>query len=303
MFVLGAGVGVKYGQPTWPDLLGDLLLGSGRIPRMSGSREEKKALKTVLERLVPDPLLQGDIAHASYPKAVWRRALDDQLGEKRGRRVPQSEDDDPGVLRTIAKMLVRSLHKDPRRHLSVISFNYDALLDVAVREELLAAGMSEYELRSVGDADEFEQSWVDAGIYIYHLHGYLSDAAPETVLDAASYVPVLRGDHWSWRCMERALTSSGVSSLFIGLSLTDPSLRYMLTRWGMWRTPTNGVYLAPPPKLPDLGTCKDQRAIALMYRSTMDLYSFVLDRLHLVCYFLSSFTEIKPILRRVAGYK
>lgn len=283
-------------------LLTRLLLDSGRVPRFGRTGtdrhrplgQESAAIQDIFTRLAPDPLLQGAIARAAYPPPRWKKAVDSQLGAATRRKVPKTAD--PGVLRTVARMLVASQRKDRTRHVSVLSFNYDALLDEAVRQELSDEHLPVSLAHSVRDGDEFEQTWMDAGIFIYHLHGYLDDDQPQIVLDADSYVPVLRGDHWSWRCMERSLTAAGNSSLFIGLSLADPSLRYVLTRWKSWQTPVTGVYLAPPPLLPKV---KDPRTVALMYRSIMDLYASVLDRLHLICYHLSSWREIEPILRAV----
>jgi hypothetical protein len=102
--------------------------------------------------------------------------------------------------------------------------------------------------------------------------------------------------------MERALTAAGNVSLFLGLSLADPSLSYVLLRWKSWQTSVTGVYLAPPAVLPFVDG-EDPRAVALMYHSIMDLYSSVLDRLHLICYHLSSWSEIEPILKFVGEFK
>jgi len=257
---------------------------------------EADVIDAIFKRLAPDPLMQGNIARAAYPAASWTDALAAQF-----RNTKQERDaDDPGVLSKIAKMLVASLKQDRTRHLSVLSFNYDSMLDDAVIKELNGEKLDTSLQKSVKDGETFEQSWMDAGIYIYHLHGYLETAQPEPILDGDSYVPVLRGDHWSWRCMERALTSGGNASLFIGLSLADPSLSYVLERWKSWQTPLVGVYLAPPPILPFVKQ-GDPRTVALIYRSIMDLYSSVLDRLHLICYHLSSWREIDAILNFVGG--
>jgi len=345
VFVLGSGVGRPYGLPDWSQLLTELLLDSGRLPRMvrreeypkTGSGEtdgttvkELHAATAILQRLAPDPLIQAAIAHEAYPGNRLRDAMEVKLGrtrllqlisEKVGTANNTKEyslaheiDLDSALVR-IARMLATSLEGHPNRHLSVLTFNYDSLLDDAVRRELSLLHLDLSLLQSISTELEFERTWLDAGIYIYHLHGYLPDdtnnshSSEPTVLDADSYVPVLRGDHWSWRCMERALTVTGYASLFIGLSIADPSLRYVLTRWGQWQTPLTGVYLAPPPELPpfsykesklgDKHYVDDARTLAVMHRALMELYSAVLDRLHLVCYHLSSWDEIPHILKQL----
>lgn len=325
VFVLGAGVSVPYGLPNWQQLLANLLLDSGRMPRLATRTsetpdKERDALIEIITRIAPDPLIQGAIARVAYPGDRWREAIRSQLAAAglqnpaedhvhKAERTAAASGKRPALLK-IARLLVDSIQKDPHRHLSVLTFNYDSLLDIAVAHELKQRNLDRSLIQSVSDGREFERTWVNAGIYIYHLHGHFTLAPAErhlpfdTVLDADSYLPVLRGDHWSWRCMERALTGTGYASLFIGLSLADPSLRYVLTRWGHWQTPMTGVYLAPPPELPgvDYGPVAhvdDQRTLALMYRSVMDLYSTVLDRLHLVCYYLSSWNEIADILEQL----
>lgn len=309
VFVLGAGVSRPYGHPVWPDLVENLLLDSGRVPRLgrgmsrndmlphAKARAEKDLIAKVFQQLVPDTLLQGALAHAAYPAKRWRHAMNKQLGSGRVGRPDTTAD---GVLRLIAEMMVESLALNPQLHLSIISFNYDSLLDDAIGEELQERGLPRSFVHTIKKEHDYERTWVDAGIYIYHLHGYLADDERDPILDADSYVPVLRGDHWSWRCMDRVLTATGTASLFIGLSLSDPSLRYVLTLWKSWQSPMTGLYLAPPPKLPDVGW-KDGRTVALMYRAVMDLYATVLGRLHLACYYLSSYREIRTILKVVGG--
>lgn len=309
VLVLGAGVSRPYEHPLWPDLVQNLLLESGRVPRLrvprlgrrtshsdassdAKERAEKQLITKMFEHLIPDTLLQGAVAHAAYPSKRWRYALKKQLGPG---KVGRPDTTATGVLRLIAEMMVASLVDNPRLHLSIISFNYDSLLDEAIGDELEANELPRSFVHSIKTEHDYERTWVDAGIYIYHLHGYLPDDERDPILDADSYVPVLRGDHWSWRCMDRILTATGVASLFIGLSLSDPSLRYVLTLWKSWQSPMTGVYLAPPPKLPGVGW-SDGRAVALMYRAVMDLYATVLGRLHLACYYLSSFREIRAIL-------
>lgn len=349
VFVLGSGVGRPYGLPDWSQLLAELLLDSGRLPRFTErpeygdettgdnttAKKEQQAVAAFLQVLAPDPLIQGAIAHTSYPGERWRDAIDAKLGTERLRQIMRERgvtvgDSDEfslahiepsAPLVRIARMLTNSIKRHPSRHLSIITFNYDSLLDDAVRQELKVNNLDPAVLRSVSSGEAFERTWLDAGIYIYHLHGYLphrkrrdEHASNQTVLDADSYLPVLRGDHWSWRCMERALTGTGHASLFIGLSIADPSLRYVLTRWGQWQTPMTGVYLAPPPWLPAFAYTAadgktqthhvdDARTLALIYRAIMDLYSAVLDRLHLVCYYLSSWNEISDILEQVENPK
>ncbi|HEX2832638.1 MAG TPA: SIR2 family protein [Thermoanaerobaculia bacterium] len=318
VFVLGAGIGRPYGLPDWSQLLADLLLNSGRLPRLAtrakGPKEtsetlatERRAIRKILQRIAPDPLIQGAIARAAYPENHWHRALHSQLWST------YQDQTSSEVLERMGRMIVRSALAREDSHISVLTFNFDDLLETHVKKALRKQNMDEAIMSSVSTDEQFEQTWLIPGIFIYHLHGYLGgprqkpDDHIDTILDAASYVPVLSGDHWSWRCMDRVLTGTAHPSLFIGLSLADPSLRYVLTRWARWRAPINGVYLAPPPELPaivseneDTGTSvAEYRTVALMYRALMDMYSTVLDEMHLVSYHLTTWDEIGDILKTV----
>lgn len=311
VFVLGAGVNVKYRLPSWPSLIRGLLINSGRIPRLRSRNEnalhdekEKQALQAeeeaaiddVLERLTPDPLLQAALVRAAYPSTeAWIEAIRARL--QNAAETPPETDGLP--LRLIASMLVSAHIKNPRAHISVLTFNYDTLLEDALRAELQHRLHDANVLQSISDGRTFERTWTSSGIYIYHLHGFLGDIAPNAILDAYSYVPVLQGNHWSWRCMERVLSQNDATALLIGLSLTDPSLRFVLTRWEMWKTPVLGVYLSGPLPIPDASTLANQRDLTFLARAILDLYDSVMDRLQLVSYHLSTWDELEPILQEI----
>lgn len=305
VYVLGAGINRPYGLPLWPKLIQDLLIESGRMPRLRTRRhenaapeEEESAIKFVLEQLTPDPLLQAALVRAAYPShEAWISAITRHI-QKPGVHKPATTLKMP--LYEIALTLVTAITRHPRRHISVLTFNYDDMLEEAVRDVLTKEKMEQSLVRSISDGRAFERSWPSSGIYVYHLHGHLNDArAADAVLDAYSYVPVLQGDHWSWRCMERVLSQVSATALLIGLSLTDPSLRFVLTRWETWKTPVLGVYLAAPLPMPQASTLTRQRQLAFLARSILDLYDSVMDRLHLVAYHLSSWDEIVPILTEI----
>lgn len=290
VFVLGAGVSKPYGAPDWPTLLSRLLRESQRIPSMDRVRYDGDLLSELLTRITADPLLQGAVAKAAYDSpSAWRNALARQLHTDTTATQSQLGD---GDLFTIASMLVDVYQRHPNRHISVLTFNFDSLLDQAVAAELRHRGADCDAVQTIASKPHFDQSWNDNGIYIYHLHG---EAGHETISDADSYLPVLTGTHWSWACIERALTREHASSLFIGLSLTDPSLRLLLTRWKFLNMPIRGLYLAPPPSLP-ASRPADRRAALLAHHAIMRLYSAVLDSYHLICYQLMSWREIRAIL-------
>lgn len=305
VFVLGAGINYSYGLPLWSGLIEQLLIESGRMPRLRGrapgttevNQEELNAIRYVLGALTPDPLLQAALVRAAYPSdKAWIDAI-----RKHMHKADATPPATPGKpLHEIATMLVAAIKHTPGRHISVLTFNYDDYLEEAIRAVLHDEGMDETLVRSIADSRRFERSWTSTGIYVYHLHGHLkAERRADAVLDAYSYVPVLQGDHWSWRCLERVLSQVDATALMVGLSLTDPSLRFVLTRWETWRTPVLGVYLAAPIPVPKGSTLARQRQLAFLARSILDLYDAVMDRLHLVAYHLSSWNELTTILAEI----
>jgi hypothetical protein len=305
VFVLGAGINFSYGLPLWPELIKMLLLESGRIPRLrSGhgslsaeeelTEDEERAIDFALQALTPDPLLQAALVREAYPSnRAWMEGISRCI-ERRRTSPPETED---LPLRLIARMLVSAVLADRHRHISVLTFNYDDFLERAIAAEL--GNQDPAILQSISTGYDFERSWNSSGIYVYHLHGFLKDRDPQPVLDARSYVAVLQGDHWSWRCMERVLNQREATALFIGLSLTDPSLRFVLTRWETWKTPVLGVILAAPLPEPDAATLAMRRELAFLARTILHLYDAAMDRLQLVSYHLSTWDELIPILTEI----
>lgn len=311
VFILGAGINRTYGLPVWNELLEGLLLHSGRIPRLrvhgrqlpkSALEEETQAVRHVLEELSADPLLQAAMVRAAYTsERAWIEALRQQLTPKTGSKGAQ---DESGPLRVIARMLVDAATQH-EKNIRVLTFNYDDLLETAVKVELTerrtrgTLKQSNFPaLRSIATERDFKRS-TPSGISIYHLHGFLGATNPEPVLDAHSYVKVLKGAHWSSTCMQQALVGTNATALLIGLSLSDPNLRFVLTHWAEGGDEILGFYLAAPPPVPASSTLPFYRQFAFASRAILELYDEVMDRLQLVCYHLSSWSELVTILRSI----
>lgn len=313
VFILGAGINRAYGLPVWNELLEGLLLHSGRIPRLrlhgkplpkSALEEETQAVRHVLNELSADPLLQAAMVRAAYTSGpAWIEALRQQLTPRAGSK---RAEDESGPLRVIARMLVDAAVQHERKNIPVLTFNYDELLETAVNAELAerrARGTLKQSnspaLRSIATERDFKRFSPRPGISIYHLHGFLGATRPAPVLDPYSYVEVLKGDHWSWTCMRQVLVGTNATALLIGLSLSDPSLRFVLTHWAVGGDELMGFYLAAPPPVPAASTLPFYRQFAFASRSILELYDEVMDRLQLVCYHLSSWGELVTILRSI----
>jgi hypothetical protein len=155
---------------------------------------------------------------------------------------------------------------DSRRHIAILTFNYDDLLETALRKELTAPSASTLIPRHpltekeasrvvvpVANAAQMGRARQRPGIYVYHLHGSLANKDSDIVLDAYDYVRILSapGNHWSWACMNTFLFQKDSGAVFIGLSLLDPSLRLLLTQSAANGMPLSAVFVGKPlePKL------------------------------------------------------
>jgi hypothetical protein len=292
LFVLGAGINAAYGLPSWDLLIQQLLGGCSRLPTVPGLSDTHAA--EMLRALVPDALLQAAVVRRGYPsRGKWSAALERTLREREAH--PSAA---PGLpLRQIADMIVEQYQQYPNKHTPVLTFNYDDLLERSLTAALLEANLPLANFHVVTDEDQYNSTRRLPGIYIYHLHGFI-DHVEGTILDAQSFQPVLAGDHWSWLCLEHYFTDDHHLPLFIGLSLSDPSLRYLLTKWAARHEPVAGVYIAAPPSVPKFNASfHARRELAFLYRELLILYDEVLQQLLLVAYHVSSWDEIVPILK------
>jgi hypothetical protein len=290
VFVLGSGINTAYGLPDWSRLLIRLLVESKRLRGTIDPSDPQ--LARLLTEIVPDPLLQAAVTRKAFPG--WLEALRTAL-----QPVGSSATDPEKPLAQIAKIVARQYLDNRRRHVAVLTFNYDNLLDEALRDAL---GSQHTALTSVARADSFATSVHSAGVYVYHLHGWIEDSESDIVLDAASYVSVLGspGRHWSWDCMNLYLFQQDAAAMFLGLSLVDPSLRLLLTQSAAKGMTLSGLYVSKPfPQLdePNLGAA---RGLALIARDIVDLFDDVLIDLSLTPYHVASWNEIVTLLEIIS---
>jgi hypothetical protein len=293
VFVLGSGINAEYDVPDWSQLL-IRLLGVAHLP----AGADRTQMRALLNEIIPDPLLQAAATRKGYADdELWLEQLWTELTPKGDPK------DHSKPLWRIADIVARQyIDKQGRRrrHIPVLTFNYDDLLEQALREAL---GRHQSALHSVARYETFARSVHSAGIYVYHLHGFIGDKESDVVLDAASYVNVLAspGRHWSWDCMSLYLFQQDAVALFLGLSLLDPSLRLLLTQSAAKGMTLSGLYVSKPfPKL-RVRNIRKAREIASAARGLLDLFDDVLTDLSLTTYHLNSWTEINELLEVVAS--
>ena len=215
VLVLGAGVSLEYGLPSWPTLLQELLI------RSLGDRNDKDpqrtaALATVYTQAFrPNPLIA-----ARYVRLNLRDGFVKTVREVLYSKVGQAPDTPlMQAIRTFAIAPGRAPNLD-----SIITFNFDDILerslttaDVPVNYHVI----SDVEIKPRANA-----------LPIYHVHGFLpreGDIAKElniTLSEDDYHARYTDTYHWSNIVQINKFREN--TCLFIGLSFSDPNLRRLL---------------------------------------------------------------------------
>lgn len=294
IFVLGSGINAPYGLPDWPTLIVRLLLDSGRIRKAKAVGEER--IREILHDVIRDPLLQGVAVRSAFAReAQWLECLRSHVNAYD----PEDVCDPAKPLWKVATLIASQFLADRSRHIPVLTFNYDGLLEVALRKAL---GRAATAIHSVSDEEEFFSSIHRAGIFIHHLHGFIDHPSSDIVLDAASYVNVLAapGHHWSWQCMNSHLFHRDGAAVFLGLSLLDPNLRLLLTQSAARGMSLSGVYVSKPFPPIETESADDIRNIAFAASDIVHLFDGVLRQLSLVPFHVKSWDELPAFLDHVS---
>lgn len=269
--------------------------GCGRVPEALAVPTQ---ISDQLNLIVPDPLLQAAVGRQGYLKPqLWIEAIRTHLKERP--ESPATKRNRP--LYKIADLVMRQYEADPTRHVSVLTFNYDRLMEAALRARAKKRDRSV--IFSISREEDYAPSIYQSGVFVYHLHGdAYSDMSP--VLDAASYLRVLGspGRHWSWDCLTSSLVQRDSAAMFLGLSLVDPSLRLLLTHWAEKGLPLSGVYVAsPPPAPPRTLSLANRLKVVKISRDILRLFDEVLEQLSLIPYHVTTWDEIEELLEVIAN--
>lgn len=240
VFVLGAGINSEYEVPNWSELLVRLSEYCGRLHRSRHKLTDEES-KSFIDGVVLDPLLQAASLRGAYASSEdWVRALKEILKVKE-----KCLEDKTKPLGRIAKVVAGQYRADKQRHIAVLTFNYDSLIEEALKLEMRTA---KDVVHSVSTGEKLARVRHRPGIFVYHLHGSLENEESEIVLDAYSYVRLLAApaNHWSWSCMNTFLFQKDAGVMFIGLSLLDPSLRLLLTHAAENGMQLSAIFIGSP---------------------------------------------------------
>jgi hypothetical protein len=208
--VLGAGVSIPWGMPTWRELLNDLVVEYVRrtyAGTFDAAAMEKVGAALQREFAGISPIQTGAFVQSRIPDDDFRRMLQNALY----RRFEKGTDSD-GLLSAIASMY-GGIH-------SIVSFNFDDILEEVFSDRSL-------QFTTVTGGRDLARI---RGLPIYHPHGYLprsGDGSRELVFSESQYHTQYSDGHsWANVVVQRLLLES--TCLFLGTSLSDPNLRRLI---------------------------------------------------------------------------
>ncbi len=226
VLVLGAGVSMGLGLPSWNMLLHKLMLNTIQADSIGSESGASSTQNSMIARLFTDILNPSPIAAARYVQTFFHG--DKYPGgefEEAVRRAIYEELPDRMESKLFQEILALALApaKSPVLN-SIITYNYDDLL-----ENYLQSFSVDIPFRSIYSPGMKPAS---RELPIYHVHGYLPREGPLTF---ANSVTLGEGDYhqqylhaYSWQNTIQINKFSDYTCLFVGISFTDPNLRRLL---------------------------------------------------------------------------
>jgi hypothetical protein len=208
--VVGAGASVEAGLPTWERLIVDLLRRAAETKFDASETDDRD--RWVEETLAKDGLLgAAAVVEALSGEQLQAWLLEELFGGL------TAGDFAPGPI----SRQVAELHRRLGQRLTIVTSNYDDLLEQALRE----AG---YAAKDVKSYIRHRKAMPPGAIPVTHLHGYAGrdETKGTLILSEEHYHQMQRGSSWQEEFMAERLLNS--NCLFVGSSLTDPNLiRYL----------------------------------------------------------------------------
>jgi hypothetical protein len=226
---VGAGVSIPYGLPSWKSLVLELLFEQAQRTRRLGRMwpHYRRAVASWMtdyfdyDALVLARMVERDLGGTRAPKGLGLHAARSAQFLSRLRAHLYANYRQPNqrtILNAIADLIARGTKLSGVD--SVISFNFDDLLERELRRRKVGFQAVASQARQHG-----------AGLRVIHAHGYIpqyeANGSSEIIFTEPDYHRLTESMfHWSLSEVVDRLRKSTV--LFIGLSMSDPSLRRLL---------------------------------------------------------------------------
>jgi len=223
VLVLGAGVSMNQGIPSWNTLLQKLIIAN----ITSSADEEKKAKSALIAKVISEVFSPNPLISARYLSSIFKKeSKDDPLAFTKAVRNVLYEDLDPELETDLIKEIRQfcvAVGKSPNLD-SVITYNYDDLVESSLeRLDFKVPFRSVYKTGINPNQGE---------LAIYHVHGFLPrlgdlDFSNQVTLSEDRYHQQYN-DVYSWNNLVQINKFKDANCLFIGVSFTDPNLRRLL---------------------------------------------------------------------------
>lgn len=209
-FILGAGVSVDAGSPTWGDLLRGLIKKNGNLFPLGKDEDD---YRSIVDYCGHSPLITARYVIGDLEKENNKEDLIKEMRKLIYRRKECDYKNPSAALPVIAKII-----KDCNVE-SAITFNYDEFLEEALKKERKKS-FSYYDKGALGRS-----------FPVFHVHGLvtrdINGASTYPVLSEREYHSLYSdGFHWSNVEILHALMRN--TCFFVGLSMLDPNLRRLL---------------------------------------------------------------------------
>jgi hypothetical protein len=226
---LGAGVSIPYGLPSWKNLVLELLFEQAQGTRRLGSmwpHYRRAVASWMTDYFDYDPLVLARMVERDLrirnPAARPKRSADqaDHFLE-RLRSYMYANYREPNRRTTLQAISALIAKGNKRAGVdSVVTFNFDDLLERELRRRKVT-------VQSITSSDRQHGS----GLRVIHAHGFVPKVGPLTRRDIVFTEPDYHRltesvFHWSLSDVVDRLRKRTV--LFVGLSMSDPSLRRLL---------------------------------------------------------------------------
>lgn len=228
---VGAGASIPYGVPSWHDLVLELLFDQAEGTRRLGAMwpHYRRAFASwMTDSFDYDPLVLARMVERSLSKRTPADAEEETLFLERLRTHLYAHSREPAD-RTLLTAAADLLQRGGSGISSVVTFNFDDLFETELRRRGVPVAAVVGPERPRGD-----------GIRVIHVHGSVPRVGPiargTLVFTEPDYHRLTESTfHWALAEIVDALRKRTV--LFLGLSMTDPSLRRLLDASRNWSYP------------------------------------------------------------------
>jgi len=220
VLVLGAGVSIDYGLPSWDMLLQKLL-----IEAFSTKTKEDSKVSTVLAELFTNVFPLNPLISARFLQNYYKKNKKDGDFESDIRNIFYNDIKIDYISPTFKEIFQLCVAPGNSPNLnSIITYNYDDLLEKHLDD--LDIDVPYKSIYKVG------QNHTPNELPIYHVHGFLKrdgDLSPDDkIILSEDLYHQQYNDTYSWNNIVQINKFRENTCLFIGISLSDPNTRRLL---------------------------------------------------------------------------